>query len=248
LAYQIIFITIAKIFIFLNMVKNYKNIIAQIKCTSLELAQEKSLPIYNNENMKLGVLVPVGPWILDHPDKIESICAWRQNAMKMFLAQFESTYERSINYLKNLSIAQEDRIFFLIFDDRERFIGHIGLSNIDGTQGELDNLMRGVPGGNPRIIFFSELALLSWAFNELGLEESNLRVLSINWTVIGLHESVGYSIKNRFYLMKTEQNGIISHNVISNNVGNVPYQCIEMRITKDTFFQRHLCLRQPPPR
>jgi hypothetical protein len=176
---------------------NHKSIIFEMKCDSYLGAVDKALSVKNSEGLEVGYLVPVGKWVLTDLEKIELIRAWRQKAMRMYLVQFDSTFERTYKYLSELSIGDEQRLFFLIFDSNKQFIGHIGISNCTEKSFELDNLMRGRNGGDPRLIYFSEVAILNWAFSSIGALSSVVRVVSYNWMVIDLHEEVGYGLKER---------------------------------------------------
>lgn len=216
----------------------HDNLLDKMKVDSFYEALSIAVPIINLEQEKIGSLVPVGNWILSDKSKIEDIRDWRQKAMKMFLSQFESTYERTLGYLTNLSIAQENRILFLIYDASDRFVGHIGMADIDTDSGELDNLMRGVAGGDPRLVYFSELTLLNWCFTHLNLSSSDVRVISYNWMVISLHEEVGFKISEQIPLRKREQDGVTSHDYADPASANVKYSCTRMVLKKSDFYNK----------
>ena len=216
---------------------NYKEVILEMKCHSFSEANIKAIPVLNMNGVKLGKLLPVGPWIADDIEKVELIRAWRQRTMRMFLTQFESTFDRTLSYLKNLSIAQEGRIFFLIYDISDRLVGHLGIADVDGNSGELDNLMRGVEGGDPRLVYFSEISLLDWCFTNLGINQSDVRVLSYNWLVLSLHEEVGYSFVSNSPLKKYEKDNVIFHDVVAESDSNVKYGSTKMLLKKDDFYK-----------
>ncbi len=216
---------------------DYRNTISSMKRSSFSEALMLSIDVFDKNKNTIGKLVPVGNWILDDKHKIELISSWRQRTMRMFLTQFESTYEKTFGYLKNLSIAQEGRIFFLIYDFDNRFIGHIGIADVDSKTGELDNLMRGVEGGDPRLVYFAEIALLDWCFQNLGITESDVRLLSYNWLVISLHEEVGYIHKEKIPLKKNTKDGITFHDVVGESESNVKYACIKMLLKKEVFYE-----------
>ena len=216
---------------------DYRNSISSIKRSTFREALKLSIDVFDKRKNTIGKLVPVGDWILDDKDKIELIRSWRQRTMRMFLTQFESTYEKTFGYLKNLSIAQEGRIFFLIYDTDNRFIGHMGIADVDGKTGELDNLMRGVEGGDPRLVYFAEIALLDWCFKNLGITESDVRVLSYNWLVISLHEEVGYVHKEKIPLNKKTKDGVTFHDVVGDSESNVKYACVKMLLKREVFYE-----------
>jgi RimJ/RimL family protein N-acetyltransferase len=214
----------------------YKKVIFDMKCHSFSLANTKSIPVHNIEKIQIGKLVPVGDWILEDKNKVELISTWRQKTMRMFLTQFESSYESTLKYLKNLAIAQESRILFLIYDATEKLIGHIGIAEVDGNRGELDNLMRGQEGGDSRLIFFAEIALLNWSFKNLGIKHSEVLVLSYNWMAISLHEEVGFTFVSNSRLKKYEKDAVIFHKAVTEEDSNVNYSITKMLLKKDLFY------------
>lgn len=217
------------------MAENTLKTIAGLKCTNFRDARALALPVLDEDDVKIGALIPVGPWVLDDRAIIEDIIIWRQKAMRFFLTQFESSYERTFAYLKNLSIAQEGRIFFLIYDREDDFVGHIGLAGVDGTTGELDNLMRGKSGGHPQLIYFAEKTLLSWAFCDLGLAHMSLRILSFNALTINLHSQFGFDITHKFPLRKSEKDGFTIHEPVEAGDANVRFTSVLMEMTRDGF-------------
>jgi hypothetical protein len=224
---------------------DFKKVISAMKRDSFEEAEALSIVIYNTQKNKTGKLVPVGNWILKDEETIEFIRACRQRTMRMFLVRFQSTVDRTAGYLKNLSIAQEGRIFFMLYDADDRLIGHMGISDIDGQAGVLDNVMRGAEGGDPRLIYFGEVALLEWGFKKLGLSRSSAIVVSYNWLVISLHEEVGYKITEKVALRKREQDGMIFHDMVDKGEANVEYFCTKMLLTKEDFYSKAAWLRAP---
>ena len=212
--------------------------INDLKCDRIIDAKDRAISIHDSNKKQIGRLLPVGLWILQDSTIIESICTWRQRAMKMFLTQFQATYESTFKYLCESAIERSDRILFLIFDEADNLIGHIGLADIGNHSCELDNLMRGRDGGHPRLIFYAERALLDWVFDVLNLSKSYLGVLSYNWLVINLHKEVGYEVISEIPLKKIENNGFINHDLVSGELSNVKYKYIKMGISSAKFYQQ----------
>jgi hypothetical protein len=208
-----------------------------MKCHSFSEAYNKAIPIYNMNGVNLGKLLPVGYWIIFDTEKVELIRAWRQRTMRMFLTQFESTFDRTLSYLKNLSIAQEDRIFFLIYDISDNLVGHIGIANVDGNTAELDNVIRGIKGGDPRLIYFSEITLLDWCFKKLGINQSYVRFLSNNVLSLALHKKVGYSFVSNSSLRKYKKDSVTFHDIVTESESNVKYCITKMLLKKDNFYR-----------
>jgi hypothetical protein len=216
----------------------YRKAIAAMKRDDRVAAEALAIAVRNADGASIGSLVPVGPWILRSPAEVDLLKAWRQRAMRMFLAQFESTFERTYAYLEKLSIGQEGRLLFLLRDDADRVVGHLGVAEVDGRAGELDNLVRGVDGGDPRLVYFAELTLLHWCFRELTLEDLTARVVSYNWLVIALHEEVGFRVVEQLPLRKVERDGTIFHDPVPEAEANVRYRLTRMRLARPDFYAR----------
>ena len=189
------------------------------------------MPIRDIQGITVGYLIPIGSWLLKQPQLIERISRWRQTFMRMFLAQFISTAEKTFNYLKLLSIEQPDRILFIIRTLEGHDVGHVGLSNITPNHAELDNLMRGEPGGHVRLVYFAELAVIDWAFKVLKLRRITARVLSYNWMALEMHREVGFQEIARYPLLKIVDGDDINHvHATKPENSNVNYSCLELEL------------------
>lgn len=222
---------------------SFKQTILDMKCATLGDARDKAVPVTNQASDRIGTLVPVGAWILEDSPTIEAICAWRQAAMRMFLVQFESTHARTRSYLKDLSIGQEGRLFFMLFDETNQLIGHLGVSEVNEQGCELDNVMRAVKGGDPRLIYYAEATLLHWSFTNLHVEECCARVVSYNWMAISLHEEIGFLAVETVALRKYQNGDRTCHDVVDKSAANVGYGCTRMVLQKDNFYQKLSWLR-----
>ena len=206
-----------------------------LKCDTHEQALARAMPI-EADGAVIGSLVPIGPWILSDTHHIDLICQWRQAAMKMFLAQFESTPERTRQYLEQRSVGEPDRILFFIHDADGRCVGHGGFSGIGAETAELDNLMRGVSGGHPVLIQHAERTLLAWLFANMGCSDITARVLSYNWLVVELHERLGFRRRASLPLRKTtHEGGLTLLEPCDADQANVRHTCLELVLTPATF-------------
>lgn len=209
--------------------------IRALKGDTPEQARALRIPI-EADGAVIGSLVPIGPWILNDAHHIGLICQWRQAAMKMFMAQFDSTPERTHRYLEQRSVGEADRILFFIHDADDRCVGHGGFSGIGDDTAELDNLMRGVGGGHPALIQHAERTLLAWLFNAMGSEEITARVLSYNWLVIELHERLGFRRRASLPLKKTAfDDGLTLLEPCTPEQANVRHTCIELALSPADF-------------
>ena len=226
------------------MVENHNDEVAQdwhfelnlneLKPHTLAAARTASHPV-KDSGMEIGRLVPVGPWILESGDLIRQMAEWRARAMRMFLSQFESTPARTKDYLRRLSLAEWDRILFMIEVDTT-FVGHIGLAHVANGTGELDNLMRGLPGGATNLLEICERTLLTWAFSHLNLDDVYLRVLSFNFPAKEIHEAIGFRVTERHPLRRVLDEDMTTRLVeCLEEEAQVSYRCEVMWLSRECF-------------
>jgi len=213
-------------------------LIARLKVCQFDNATVLAIPVKNLTGELIGKLVPVGSWILDDGEKIETIRTWRSKARRMFLTQLESTYEQTLGYLKSVSIEQASRLLFLLFDDTDKFVGHLGICSLTESACELDNFMRGASGGSPRLVYFAEVALLDWCFTTVGVTRCDVSVLTYNSMVIDLHAEVGFVKTEQKALRKVVLDGVTTHQVVDLAESNVDYGYVQMHLSKDAFLQK----------
>jgi RimJ/RimL family protein N-acetyltransferase len=173
---------------------------------------------------------------------IESLTNWRKRYMKYFLTQFETSINRTRAWLTNTVIPSSNRLLFLIFDENKRLIGNIGLANIEDNKCELDNLIRGERGGHPRLIYYSEIALLKWIFFEKSLNFVNLHVFSNNLPTLKLHTSVGFKEIDRKKLCRfiNEKGGISYIGERGSSATELaPFEYVEMGMSSKFFHSIH---------
>ena len=218
---------------------NYKDVISSMKCQTFEEAWQKKLYIYNADKEKIGYFVPVGEWIENDKQKINLIRSWREKSRSMFLTHINSTFDKTLNYLKNFSIRQKGRIFFLIYDYKsKKLIGHMGMADANRKSAELDNIVRGERGGDVRLIYYAEITLLDWSFKNLKIGTINGRVLSYNSIMLSLHKKVGFLINAYKHLFAYEKDGDTFHEVVNKKKSNVTYKMIEVTLCKKGFYKK----------
>lgn len=164
---------------------------------------------------------------------------WRQNYMRFFITQFDATVLRTRDWLENIVIPSADRIFFIIYSDTNQAIGNFGICNLNSYSGELDNLIRGRKGGDSKLIYYCEIALLAWMFKYLEFNNVFLHVFSNNKLTIKLHTSVGFTISASHSLTKIQSaDGI--HFLLNSMEGEpVNFSYLTMQLDKASFLKLH---------
>jgi|TARA_B110000858_G_scaffold176958_1_gene211508 hypothetical protein len=214
-----------------------KNLIISMKADSFDDALSNALPIFDSKKNEIGKLIPIGNWILTHTKKIENLSVWRQKNMKFFFSQFNSSCKRTLWYIKNLSIEKNNRIFFLIYTNNHKLIGHIGLAEIEKNFATMDNMVRGEEGGDPKLMYYSMIAIINWSFKILNIENLYGRIISYNWLTIFLYEEISFKIIERIPLKKIEENGEINHKDVDSSESNVRYFCTKVLLKKKDFYK-----------
>lgn len=203
----------------------------QRKRNSFLEARAMSLPVLSGDRGTVS-LVPIGPWILAEAELIRLMATWRKEAMSMFLAQFESTSERTRSYLENFAISEQTRLLFLIVLEEET-IGHIGFSNIRDGEAELDNVMKSDQLAFPGLMFEASTALINWGFYDLGLQSIHLQVTSHNESAQKLYSRLGFKVERRSPLRVDIQGDLTLHVPCSPEESDAPFQLVVMRLDRD---------------
>ncbi|MFM7030187.1 MAG: GNAT family N-acetyltransferase [Micrococcales bacterium] len=172
-------------------------------------------------------LVPVGPWILSETELVARMASWRGAAMEMFFAQFESTPEKTLGYLKAASIGQANRLLFVIVESGV-ITGHVGFSNVSDQTAELDNVMRGIRTERSSVMQLAINRLVDWGFDELGLSNVTLKVSSINDRAIALYERCGFVVTSSVGLRRVERDGETVLTECADSAANAPQRSLTM--------------------
>lgn len=174
----------------------------------------RKVSIINDRKEVIGYLVPIGPELARQDGLAAMLCRWRQRSMKYYLTQFKATQERTLTWLQQIVALEDNRLLFLIKTEEDKTIGHIGLCNIASDDMEIDNLVRGEQGGDPKLIFYAEVAVLDWVIRVLQLKKIYLRQFTDNHMGTALHSSIGFFEDTSWKIIKSELNGEYQHEII----------------------------------
>ncbi len=161
-----------------------------------------ALPITSPENQRIGTLRLIDISRAQSPELVSALTRWRNASMRFFLSQFTATEERTRQWLSHVVLPSDNRLLFELLDENGRPIGHAGVCNLTEREAELDNFIRGEPGGDAGLFVAAEVAMLKWLFGELKLEAVGLHVFSNNWIPINNHLDLGFVISGKQALSK----------------------------------------------
>jgi hypothetical protein len=163
--------------------------IKDMKTLSLGCALTKSIVLSDGFS-----IVPIGSWILEDSETVARMVSWREKAKDSFFSKVDSSSESMLWYLGEYSIADPNRILFLIRKGEE-FLGHLGLSSISTGSAEIDNVMKSQDKSQTiesQQFFTIFVEFISWARMTLGICEFKLQVVSTNLPAIQLYSRAGF--------------------------------------------------------
>jgi RimJ/RimL family protein N-acetyltransferase len=157
---------------------------------------------------------------------------WRNTHADSFLVDpFVATEERTLNWLKDIYIHNNERIIFMIEDRFNQPIGHLALENFifDEEKCEYGRLMRGDISIQEKkdkinLIELAQIAVLNWAFNVLKLKSVYGTQFTHNYPVSRLHEKCGFKTIDEYALMK--------------NGKQIGVSKVELRVEEFTFYSK----------
>jgi RimJ/RimL family protein N-acetyltransferase len=150
----------------------------QLKCNTDRESRYKGLSLDQFEYPGFS-LTPVGPWILDDDALIAKLEAWRELNKYSFFFIFDKNRDSLRDYIESHSIIDDKTILFLIENQFNESVGHIGLSKLKTQSVHLDNVLKSpqCPNGLMEIAI---RRLVHWVFSELKLNSIELEVREDN--------------------------------------------------------------------
>lgn len=143
------------------------------------------------DGTKIGELTPITKNSLVEHNILKSLTAWRKEYGKYFFTEFEASETRTKEWLKGTVLKNPSQMLFLISSD-EVLIGQYGFKNLSEKTVLMDNLIRGISGGHPKLIERSMMSLISWLFTNLDIENVSGSVLSDNPFAMIVNRAVGF--------------------------------------------------------
>jgi len=203
------------------------------------------IAIRDERGDEIGFFDPVTRQVAEDAEIVARLTRWRQAQMQFFLTQFNATPDRTRTWLNSVVLKDDGRLLWLIRTPDGEAIGNYGICNLRPDAVELDNLIRGEKGGDPRLIYYAEVALLQWLIRTLAVREISLHVFSNNLLAGLLHREIGFR-KTRTYRLTREAKGTEVNFIVDTKVSPAPGEAgySRMEITADEFMNRHDWLKK----
>lgn len=179
------------------------DVLQNLKCEEFAAARALALPI-GPVGSSAGVMVPVGPWILEEKNLLRKMALWRAASMGMFFVRFKASMSSTRQYLATYPLGMPDRILFVL-ESNGVFVGHMGLSNVSKGSAEIDNVIKGESVDSPAFIARALRSMINWAASFLEIKHFQLRVLSTNSRAIKLYTSLGFRLVTSDFLKERKE-------------------------------------------
>lgn len=206
------------------------------KLISIKNSTKKNFLILNDQKKIIGNLVPIRTSQLNNVGLIDTILEWRKKFNRLFPTRKLINRKTTYNFIKQSYIDELNSILFLIYTKNRELIGHVGLMKLDQESFELVNLIRGAKGGDRKLIYFAEITALNFGFN-VGIKSGCfVELMSYNWMVKDLHESIGFIKKTSYPLKKIVVPDSTIHERVNENDKNVQYTIDKYFMARKKFF------------
>lgn len=199
------------------------------------------IPIIDGNGYALGTLRPIDISLAADTEVISKLVKWRKMFRKYFLTQFLPTVDNASTWLQTTVLPSDDRILFLIYDLNGAALGNFGVCDLFSGEPELDNLIRGEKGGDPKLIYHAEVAILTWLFQGLGFTSAKLHVFSNNYRTMSLHKSIGFCESARYNLVKRPIEGGLRYETSAESPDGedgADFTLVKMTLGADDFIAR----------
>jgi RimJ/RimL family protein N-acetyltransferase len=147
------------------------------------------------EGSIIGELCPITNESLGNSAVIGALTEWRNKYGRFFFTEFEAKDDRTRQWLKESVLADGTQMLFLIYF-KGSLIGQYGFKNLSEKTALMDNLIRGIAGGHPKLIERAMMALVSWLFQNLEIDSVTGSVLSDNPFAMIVNRAVGFEYLN----------------------------------------------------
>lgn len=183
-----------------------------------------------------GWLAPVCHFLMKNPEVPKLLSSWRKENVSAFFSIFRVNENSTKIWLNNILLKSDDRLLFLVMNNSNEYVGHIGFSNCinDSSEMELDSVLKGV-AGNLGIMQNALYSMIIWAQQNITPKSIFLNVFKRNARAISMYENIGFLIEYEYPLFCNKmQNDIVRFESVANNLNQKPDEfAVRMRLTSE---------------
>ena len=206
-----------------------------------KIKSDKDFKIFiHNFKDQVGYIKPISHFDLDNKNLIEKLKSWRNENISAYLDQTLATTAGTKNWLEKSALKNSSKILFLVYDNLDEPIGHMGLADglITDSLVEMDNIVRGNKNSQKGLISLALFDLISWVFISTSCNKVYLRVFSDNFKAISIYENLQFTRVNKEPLKKNLNEGVIKYEFLNTNKNADVYFCY-MELTRNDHFKNY---------
>jgi hypothetical protein len=173
----------------------------------LTSAELDDLCLIEEGGAQIGVMRPLTAYDLASIDVMEKLTDWRNANMRNFLTHIEGTRALTSKWVRNMLLKNHSQMLWLIYDQNNNLVGHIGFKNLTFQTVQLDNAMRGDRQGHPELLVVAGKSLVQWLWQKTPVKRIDINVMADNAPSIMMIRKIGFQGGKRFPLIKQIVNG-----------------------------------------
>lgn len=173
-------------------------------------------------------MTPVGGWILDDHQLVQSMTDWRTSNREMYFSRFEETPDSMRRYLLDISINEHSTLLFIIEDSDGNVFGHIGVKNVNEIDAEIDSVVRATEVTSPLLMDRALKTLIAYCEYCLGIYSFSLEVISYNDKALNLYTRNGFNVSEFFPLYRSVEGANVEHKKVKASEANVDYHSLKL--------------------
>lgn len=150
------------------------------------------LSLQDDSGNNVGVMRPLTAHYLEQIDVMAKLTDWRNAYMDNFLTHFVATPQRTRSWVENVLLRAEGQMLWLVYDQNEILVGHIGFKNLTMNSVLLDNAIRGERQGHPRLFIYAGKALVHWLWKTTSVQRIEGVILAENVSAIFMNRQIGF--------------------------------------------------------
>ena len=162
---------------------------------------------------EIGFLLPLCFAHINDSTLMQKLTIWRNENVHVYPTQFEATLESTKTWFKDRLLNVEDRILFLVVDNKGDVAGHIGFNGCHNNQFEfeIDNVVKGNLDSPKGIFSKALISLINWARKTINVDIFFLRVMEDNIHAIKFYEKNNFVKTEKIPLIKETKNNVLSY-------------------------------------
>lgn len=165
------------------------------------------------EVKNFGFMLPLSKFHAYDAKVVEKLTSLRNIYKDAFPTQFTATHDSTANWIINSIVESDDRMLFLILDQKGTFLGHIGLDNLTSENNilEISNVVKDPECSVKGLMSASLCSLVEWSRTTMFVEDFILKVFKDNHHAVAFYENNNFVVNREIPLWRENHNEFIKY-------------------------------------